>query len=108
MVSVPTTMLSGPALRWAIESIEGQVPVPTDTGQLQLSFDTDPVDRRQCERLIAKYTVWVEQGHDFAWVADTNCDPLERMDGETRAIAVCRAVLTKTAGKSIKVPAELI
>lgn len=106
MISVRTEELSGPALGWAIESIEGAT--PPSPGQLLLAFCTAPIDDAQCERLIAKYAVWVTPGHRFNWVADTKDDPFERVSGETQAIAVCRAVLVKTAGKTCSIPAELI
>ena len=105
MTIVRTEDLAGPALGWAIESIEGSAPSPT--GQLQLAFCAPPVGDAQCERLIAKYAVWVERGHHFNWVADTRRDPFERVSGETRAIAVCRAVLVKAVGKSCSIPADL-
>jgi len=105
MVSVRTEDLSSTALGWAIESIEGSVP---PAGQLQLAFCTPPVNEDECERLIAKYAVWVEPGHRVNWAADANRDPLHRAHGDTRAIAVCRAVLMKIVGNTISVPAELI
>ncbi|NWD65778.1 hypothetical protein [Pseudomonas sp. IPO3774] len=104
MVSVHTEELDGAALGWAIESIE-DAPTPA-SGQLQLAFCTPPVDEAQCELLIAKYDVWVEPGHAVNWVADTRRDPFQRVHGETRAIAVCRAVLVKAIGKTCSVPAE--
>ncbi|NMX98611.1 hypothetical protein HBO43_18615 [Pseudomonas veronii] len=106
MVSVRTEYLAGPALGWAVESIEGS-PSPA-AGQLQLAFCAPPVDDAQCERLVAKYAVWVEPGHAVNWVADTKRDPFQRAHGETRAIAVCRAVLTVAIGKTCSVPAELV
>ena len=106
MVSVRIEELTGPALGWAIQTIEG-VASPA-AGQLQLPFCAPPVDDAQCERLIAKYAVWVEPGHRNNWVADTKRDPLQRVHGETRAIAVCRAVLAEAMGKTCSVPAELV
>ena len=106
MVSVRTEDLAGAALGWAIEAIEGAASLVT--GQLQLAFCAPPVDDVQCDRLIAKYAVWVEPGHRANWVADTKRDPFQRAHGETRAIAVCRAVLLKLAGNTIGIPAELI
>lgn len=105
MVNVRTGELSGPALGWAIESIEGAAPT---AGQLQQAFCAPPVDDAQCERLIAKYAVWVERGHAVNWLADTKRDPFQRVAGDTRAIAVCRAVLLKLSGNTVSVPAELI
>jgi len=106
MVSIRTEDLSGPALGWAIETIEGSAsPV---AGQLQLAFCAPPVDDTQCDHLISKYAVWVEPGHGVNRVADTKRDPFQRVHGETRAIAVCRAVLTEAIGKTCRVPTELI
>ncbi|WP_252959726.1 hypothetical protein [Pseudomonas simiae] len=106
MISVRTEELTGPALGWAIEAIEGAASLAT--GQLQLAFCAPPVDDVQCDRLIAKYAVWVEPGHRANWVADTKRDPFQRAHGETRAIAVCRAVLAEAIGKTCSVPAELV
>ncbi|MFP5500730.1 MAG: hypothetical protein ACLGJE_31715 [Gammaproteobacteria bacterium] len=106
MVSIRTEDLAGSALGWAVESIEGS-PSPA-TGQLQLAFCAPPMDDAQRERLVAKYAVWVEPGHAVNWVADTKRDPLQRVHGETRAIAVCRAVLAVAIGKTCSVPAELV
>lgn len=106
LVSVRTEDLAGAALGWAIESIEG-ASAPA-LGQLQLAFCAPPVDEAQCERLIAMYAVWVEPGHRNNWVADTKRDPFQRVHGETRAVAVCRAVLVEKIGKTCSIPAELI
>ncbi|SDT98167.1 hypothetical protein [Pseudomonas yamanorum] len=106
MVNVRTEELAGPALGWAIGSIEE--PERPARGQLQLVFYASPIDDVQCEKLIAKYAVWVEPGHRFNWLADTKRDPFERQHGETKAIAVCRAVLAATIGNTVSVPAELI
>lgn len=106
MVSVQIEGLSGPALGWAIESIEG--PASPPAGQLLLAFCAPPVDDVQCERLIAKYAVWVEPGHSDNWLADTKRDPFQRVSGDTRAIAVCRAVMLKLSGSTVSVPAELV
>lgn len=55
MVSVRTEELTGPALDWAINAIEGdQQPV---AGQLDLFALPD------AEQLITKYGVWVDAGH---------------------------------------------
>ena len=105
MVSVRIEKLTGPALGWAIEAIEGAA--SPAAGQLLLAFCAPPVDDAQCDRLIAKYAVWVEPGHGVNWVADTKLDPFQRVHGETRAIAVCRAVLAGAIGKTCSVPAEL-
>ena len=100
MVSVPTEELAGPALDWAITAIEGDQQ-PT-AGQLQLFIQID------AEQLIEKYGVWVEPGYHDAWLADTKRDPFERQPGETRAIAVFRAVVAAKLGNTVSVPATLI
>ena len=100
MVSVRTEELTGPALEWAINALEGdQQP---GTGQLQLFTLPD------AEQLIAKYGVWIDFGHRHPWLADATNDPFNRQPGETRTIAVCRAVVFAKCGGAVKVPAELI
>jgi len=100
MVSVRTEELTGPALDWAINAIEGdQQP---GTGQMDLFALPD------ADRLITKYGVWVEAGHRHPWLADLTNDPFNRQPGETRTIAVFRAVVFAKRGASVKVPAELI
>ncbi|WP_339492449.1 hypothetical protein [Pseudomonas rhizophila] len=100
MVSVRTEVLAGPALEWAITAIEGdQQPV---TGQLQLFALPD------AEQLITKYGVWCEAGHNYPWLADLTNDPFNRQPGETRTIAVFRAVVFAKRGAAVKIPAELI
>lgn len=100
MVSVRTEELTGPALDWAINAIEGdQQP---GTGQLNLFALPD------AEQLITKYGVWCEAGHSDPWLADLTNDPFNRQPGETRTIAVFRAVVFAKRGAAVKVPAELI
>ncbi|QBR32861.1 MULTISPECIES: hypothetical protein [Pseudomonas] len=100
MVSVRTEELAGPALDWVINAIEGdQQPV---AGQLDLFALPD------AEQLITKYGVWVERGHPSPWLADTARDPFNRQSGETRSIAVFRAVVFAKRGATVKVPAALI
>jgi hypothetical protein len=100
MVSVRTEELTGPALDWAIGAIEGdQQPV---AGQLDLFALPD------AEHLITKYGVWCEAGHSDPWLADLTNDPFNRQPGETRTIAVFRAVAFAKLGATVKVPAELI
>ena len=100
LVSVRTEELTGPALDWAIGAIEGdQQP---DTGQLDLFTLPD------AEQLITKYAVWVERGHQSPWLADTARDPFNRQPGETRTIAVFRAVVFAKRGATVSVPAEII
>jgi hypothetical protein len=99
MVSVRTEELTGPALDWAINVIEGdQQPV---AGQLDLFALPDT------EQLITKYGVWVDAGHRYPWLADATNDPFNRQPGETRAIAVFRAEVFAKHGGTVKVPAEL-
>lgn len=100
LVSVRTEVLTGPALDWAINAIEGdQQP---GTGQLHLFALSD------AERLIMKYGVWCEAGQSDPWLADATNDPFNRQPGETRTIAVFRAVVFAKRGNTVKVPAELI
>jgi hypothetical protein len=100
MVSVRTEELTGPALDWAINAIEGdQQP---GTGQLQLFAVPD------AEQLITKYGVWVDAGQRQPWLADATNDPFNRQPGETRTIAVFRAVVFAKRGAAVEVPAELI
>ncbi|EJN36359.1 hypothetical protein [Pseudomonas sp. GM80] len=99
MVSVRTEELTGPALDWAINAIEGdQQP---GTGQLQLFALPD------AEQLITKYGVWVDVGQRNPWLADMTNDLFNRETGETRTTAVFRAVVFATRGATVKVPAEL-
>ncbi|MGS0546754.1 hypothetical protein ACU8WE_30010 [Pseudomonas parakoreensis] len=100
LVSVRTEELTGQALDWAINAIEGdQQPV---TGQLQLFALPDS------EQLITKYGVWVDVGHRQPWLADMTNDPFNRQPGEIRTIAVFRAVVFAKRGATVEVPAELI
>jgi hypothetical protein len=99
-ISVRTEELTGPALDWAINAIEGeQQPV---AGQLQLFALPD------ADQLITKYGVWVDVGHRQPWLADMTNDPFNRQPGETRTIAVFRAVVFAKRGAAVSVPAELI
>ncbi|RRW68186.1 hypothetical protein EGJ53_00055 [Pseudomonas fluorescens] len=100
MVSVRTEELTGPALDWAINAIEGEQ--QPGTGQLQLFALPD------AEQLITKYGIWVDVGHLVPWLADMTDDPCQRQPGETRTIAVFRAVVFAKCGDAVKVPAELI
>jgi len=99
MVSVRTEELAGPALDWAITAIEGDQ--QSTDGQLQLFTQID------AEQLIEKYGVWIERGHSYPWLADTTCNPCNRQPGDTREIAVCRAVVFAKHGNTVRVPAEL-
>ena len=106
-IKVRTENLSGAALCWAIESIEGVGQLQTE--QLQLPFARQ-VDGSAAERLVAKYDVWLERGWSNNWLANARADrdPCERQPGETRAIAVCRAVVAVRIGNTVSIPAELI
>ncbi|WP_439821360.1 hypothetical protein ACSPX5_07865 [Pseudomonas sp. HLG18] len=96
LVSVRTEELAGPALDWAINAIEGeQQPV---AGQLDLFALPD------AEQLIEKYGVWVDVGHRHPWLADATNDPFNRQPGETRTIAVFRAVVFASAAPRSKSP----
>ncbi|CAI8814903.1 DUF3846 domain-containing protein [Pseudomonas sp. IT-P12] len=99
MVSVPTKVLAGPALDWAVASIEGdQQPA---AGQLQLFAQAD------ADQLIEKYGIWVERGHVDPWLADATCDPFQHQPGDTRAMAVFRAVVFAKFGAAVSIPAAL-
>jgi hypothetical protein len=100
MISVRTEELAGPALDWAIDAIVGdQQPA---AGQLDLFALPD------AEQLITKYGVWVDVGHRRPWLADMTNDPFNRQPGETRAVAVFRAVVFAKRGATVQVPAELV
>jgi hypothetical protein len=101
MVSIRTEELAGPALDWAIDTIEG-ASLPA-AGQLQLPFA-----KIDAEQLIEKYGVWCERGYHYPWLASTYREPWHRMDGETRTIAVFRAVVWAKHGNTVSVPADLI
>jgi hypothetical protein len=100
MVRVRTEELAGPALYWAINAIDGDQ--QSAVGQLQLFTQID------ADQLIEKYGVWVERGYSYPWLADATHDPCNRQPGETREIAVYRAVVFANTGNTISVPAELI
>ena len=100
MISVRTEELNGQALDWAINAIEGD-PQPA-AGQMDLFALPD------AERLIMKYGVWCEAGHSDPWLADATNDPFNRQPGDSRTIAVFRAVVFARCGATVKVPAELI
>ena len=106
-IKVRTQNLSGAALCWAIESIEGAGQLQTE--QLQLPFARQ-VDDSAAEHLITKYNVWIEPGYSYNWLANARADrdPCERQPGDTRAIAVCRAIVAVRLGNTVSIPAELI
>ncbi|WP_085708330.1 MULTISPECIES: hypothetical protein [unclassified Pseudomonas] len=101
MIRVPTEELTGPALDWAINAIEGEQQQPV-AGQLDLFAVPD------AEQLITKYRVWVDVGHRHPWLADMTNNPFNRQIGETRAIAVFRAVVFAKRGATVNVPTELV
>ena len=65
MSKVKTEELTGSALLWAIDSIEG-TPPPLP-GQMQLPFDLQ-IEQATVDRLIDKYNVWVEPGWSYKWL----------------------------------------
>jgi hypothetical protein len=65
-------------------------------------------DQIDAEQLIEKYCVWCERGYRYPWLAATDREPWHRMDGETRSIAVFRAVVFAKHGTNVSVPAKLI
>ncbi|UIN53567.1 hypothetical protein [Pseudomonas kribbensis] len=100
LISVRIEELAGQALNWAINAIEGDQ--QTVAGQLDLFALPD------AEQLITKYGVWVDAGRRHPWLADVTNDPFNRQPGETRTIAVFRAVVFAKRGATVQVPAELI
>ena len=107
MIKVNTEELTGAALLWAIDSIEG-TPPPLP-GQMQLPFARQ-IGPATVDRLIAKYDVWIEPGWSYKWLANARVDrdPCERMPGETREAAVLRAIIAVQLGNVVSVPADLI
>ena len=87
MSKVKTEELTGAALLWAIDSIEG-TPPPLP-GQMQLPFARQ-IGPATVDRLIARYDVWVEPGWSCKWLANAreDRDPCERMPGK-KAAALC-------------------
>lgn len=100
MVKFRTEDLAGAALIWAIDSIEGDRHAAT--GQLQLFADID------ADHLIEKYGVWVERGYSYPWLADATHDPCNRQPGETREVAVFRAIVFAQTGITVSVPGDLV
>lgn len=104
---VKTEELTGPALLWVIDSIEGTLqPL---TGQMQLPFARQ-IGPATVDRLIAKYDVWIEPGWSCKWLANARVDrdPCERMPGETREAAVLRAIIALHLGNFVSIPADPI
>jgi len=100
LVSLRTEELTCPALDWAINAIEGDQQL--GAGQLDLFALPD------AEQLITKYGVWVDVGHRHPWLADMANDPFNRQSGETRTVAVFRAVVFAKHGATVKVPSALV
>ena len=105
-VRVNASDLSGPALCWALEQIEGKLLKPS--GQLQLTFCAQAVDSATAERLIDKHCVWIDAGAHVPWVASLVKDPFQRQSGDTREQAACRAIVAGKLGDIIQVPKELL
>ncbi|WP_178117777.1 hypothetical protein [Pseudomonas sp. R5(2019)] len=106
MVRVQAAELTGPALSWVIEQIEGTLPKPA--GQLQLAFCADAFTPEAVERLIEKHGVWIDRGAHVSWVASIKLDPFEREAGDTREHAACRAIVADKLGRVVQVPKELM
>ena len=102
MIKIRTDALTGRALEWAIETIEGCQ--PACTGQLQLFANKISAS---VDELIDKYAVWVDRGSQSTWLADTTRDPCNRQPGDTREEAVQRAVVFAKHGAVLSVPANL-
>ena len=105
-VQVNASDLSGPALCWALEQIEGELPKPS--GQLQLTFCAQAIDSAITERLIDKYCVWIDAGAHVPWVASLVKDPFQRQSGDTREQAAGRAIVASKLGDIVLVPKELL
>lgn len=105
-IKVQTCNLAGKALLWAVESVDGPVPVPT--GQLQLPLDDQAIDDAAGEHLIQKHGIWIERGWNYPWVACVSRNPLDRQIGSTRGEAAGRALVHHIRGEHIKVPKELM
>lgn len=106
LIEVKTADLTGPALGWAIEQIEG--PLSKPAGQLQLEFCAESFAPDVVERLIEKHCVWIDRGAHVPWVASTKLDPFEREAGDTREHAAFRAIVADKMGRVVKVPKELM
>lgn len=105
-ISVRASNLTGAALCWAIEQIEG--PLPKPVGQLQLAFCAEAFAPETVERLIEKHCVWIDRGAHVPWVASIKLDPFEREAGETREHAALRAIVAERMGRTIQVPKEAL
>ena len=79
MIKVQTCDLSGKALLWAVELVDG--PVPAAAGQLQLSLGDQVIDDATGEHLIQKHGMWIERGYSWPWLACVSGHPLDRQPG---------------------------
>lgn len=105
LIEVKTAELAGKALLWAVESADG--PVPRVVGQLQLPLAGSAIDDATGEYLIQKYSIWIERGHSYPWLACVSGHPLDRQPGNTRAEAAVRAIVHHKRGERVSVPMEL-
>ncbi len=106
LINVNTCNLAGDALRWALEAVDG--PMPVAAGQLQLPLSGQAIDDATGEHLIQKHGMWIERGHLWPWLACVSGSPLDRQPGDTRAEAAARAVVHQARGETINVPKELM
>ncbi|WP_085696326.1 hypothetical protein [Pseudomonas sp. B26(2017)] len=83
---VQTPELAGLALAWAVNMIEG--------------------DQPRADHLVSKYGIWCERANGPHWLADMTGNPFNRQAGESRTIAVYRALVFAMHGPAIEVPAE--
>ncbi|MFV7431065.1 hypothetical protein ACNPNU_05350 [Pseudomonas shirazica] len=106
LIKVQTGDLSGKALLWAVELVDG--PIPAAAGQLQLPLGSQATDDATGEHLIQKHGIWIERGYSWAWLACVSGNPLDRQPGDTRAEAAARAVVHHARGETISVPKEMM
>lgn len=106
LIKVQTCDLSGKALLWAVELVDG--PIPAAAGQLQLPLGDQAIDDATGEYLIQKHGMWIDRGYSWPWLACVSGHPLDRQPGDTRAEAAARALVHHTRGETINVPKELM
>lgn len=106
LIKVKTAALSGGALMWAVEQVDG--PVPMATGQMQLPLHGQILDDITGEHLIKKHCIWIERGWSFPWLACLSGRAEDRQPGDTRAEAAGRAIVHRARGETINVPKELM
>jgi hypothetical protein len=125
MVSMRTSKLTGPALRYAVASAEGLADqlrwcwLEDGPGIQNMWTDDhgcwDPLDWEIGGPLIEKYHVWlsapVKDVEPFGWDAEIYGDdgaPTADQDGcETVLLAVCRAVVMSKLGAVVQIPADI-